>query len=126
MPLWLAAEEGREAVVKKLLKKGKNPDSFEGNGQTALWSAVVGGHEAIVKMLLEKGAETEVTDLLGRTPLRMACGLGHEGIAMLLLKHGADPYSTKEYERDLVIIAEMVRVKRAAERLYNHEGKFTR
>jgi ankyrin repeat protein len=126
MPLWLAAEEGREAVVKKLLKEGENPNSFDGNGQTALCSAVMGGHEAIVKMLLEKGAKTEVTDLRGRTPLRMASGLGHEGIAMLLLKHGADPYSTKEYKRHLVMVANIVRAKRAAERLYDHEGKFTR
>ena len=77
----------------------------------------MGGHEAIVKMLLEKGAKTEVTDLLGRIPLRMACGLGHEGIAMLLLKHGADPYSKKLYERDLVMVAKIMRVKRAAEKL---------
>ena len=126
MPLWLAAEKGRKAVVKKLLKKGENPNSFDGKGQTALWSAVMGGHEAIVKMLLEKGAKTEVTDLLGRTPLRMASGLGHEGIAMLLLKHGADPYSTKGYKRHLVMVVNIVRAKRAAERLYDHEGKFTR
>jgi ankyrin repeat protein len=122
--LWLAAEEGRKAVVKKLLKKGENPDSFDGNGQTALWFVAMGGHEAIVKMLLEKSAKTEVTDLLGRTPLRMASGHGHEVIAMLLLKYGADPHSTNEYRRDYVMIADRVRVKPAADRLYDHEGKF--
>jgi hypothetical protein len=126
MPLWLAAEKGRRAVVKKLLEKGENPNSFDGKGQTALWLAATGGHEAIVKMLLEKGAQTEVTDLLGRTPLRMASGLGHEGIAMLLLKHYADPHFTKECKLDLVMIADMLRRKRAAGWLYDHGGKFTK
>jgi Ankyrin repeats (3 copies) len=52
-PLWLAAREGHEAVVKLLLETGKvDVDSKDTtDGGTSLWWAARGGHEAVVKLL---------------------------------------------------------------------------
>jgi len=114
MPLWLAAEGGHEAVVKELLKKGENPNSYDGDGQTALWLAAMGGHEAIVKMLLQKGASTKFTELLGRTPLRVASERGHEGIARLLLEYDACSKSAGPIRQDCALV-ERVGIQCAAE-----------
>jgi hypothetical protein len=54
-PLWWAAENGHDAVVKLLLDKdGVGPDSKDRNGGTPLWRAAENGHEAVVKLLLNK------------------------------------------------------------------------
>ena len=89
-PLWLAAEQGHEAVVKLLLEKGAELEAKdEGGGGTPLGRAAEQGHEAVVKLLLEKGAELEAKDEDGGgTPLGRAAGQGHEAVVKLLLEKG--------------------------------------
>jgi ankyrin repeat protein len=54
-PLWWAAENGHDAVVKLLLDKdGVGPDSKDRNGGMPLWRAAENGHEAVVKLLLDR------------------------------------------------------------------------
>jgi ankyrin repeat protein len=61
-PLWRAAVDGHEAVVKLLIEKGANLECRDTkHGQTPLWQAAANGHEAVVKLLLEKGAKKYVT-----------------------------------------------------------------
>ena len=50
-PLWWAAENGHEAVVKLLREKGAELESKDKNGRTPLWWAARNGHEAVVKLL---------------------------------------------------------------------------
>jgi hypothetical protein len=51
-PLWRAAENGHEAVVKLLLATGKvGAGSMDTDGRTPLWRAAENGHEAVVKLL---------------------------------------------------------------------------
>ena len=79
-PLWRAAAEGNEAVVKLLLEKGADLEARDSLGcRTPLWWAARNKHEAVVKLLLEKGADLEARGSLDQTPLWYAAGGGGTG-----------------------------------------------
>ena len=69
-PLWWAAGNGHEAIVKLLLESGEgDADSKDRDGRTPLWWAAGNGHEAVVKLLLESGkVDANSEDHNGRTP----------------------------------------------------------
>jgi ankyrin repeat protein len=101
-PLWWAAKNGHEAVVKLLLdKEGIDPDSKDSyNGRTPLWWAATNGYEAVVELLLDKGGVDPDSEenYNGRTPLWWAAANGHEAVVKLLLdKEGVDPDSKDNY-----------------------------
>ncbi|KAH8732700.1 hypothetical protein GQ44DRAFT_601972, partial [Phaeosphaeriaceae sp. PMI808] len=85
-PLWWAALNGHEAVVKMLLSTSKvDIDSKNQDGQTPLWWAALNGHEAVVKMLLDTGkVDVDSKDQDGQTPLSWAARNGHEAVVRML------------------------------------------
>ena len=93
-PLWWAAKNGHEAVVKLLLTNdGVNVNSKDNHGWTLLSWAAWNGHEAVVKLLLAKdGVNVDSEDNYGWTPLSWAAQNGHEAVMKLLLaKDGINP-----------------------------------
>jgi ankyrin repeat domain-containing protein 50 len=83
-PLWWAAENGHEAVVKLLLET-MDVDSKDTDGQTPLSWAAERGHEAVVKLLLETGKmDVDSKAKYGQTPLSWAAQNGHEAVVKLL------------------------------------------
>lgn len=94
-PLWYAAANGHENVVKMLLRKGAKVSAEDKWGQTPLSWAAHNGHEAIVGMLLEKGAKDSATDLNirgndGLTVLSRAVSDQNEAVVELLIEKGAN------------------------------------
>ncbi|KAH6670383.1 ankyrin repeat-containing domain protein [Halenospora varia] len=75
-PLVLAAMNGREALVKILLKQGVKIDSKDSEGRrTPLSYAAEYGRVVVIKLLLENGPEMDSKDIkYGRTPLSWAAG----------------------------------------------------
>ena len=88
MPLFLAAGEGKIAVVRYLLDEGADVNAREKLGQTALTEATYYGHSKVVKELLFRGAEINVIGHDG-TPLDVAIERKHAVIVDLLKHQGA-------------------------------------
>ena len=92
-PINLAARAGNAEVVKVLLEAGANPQSPEGEGQTALSMAAEHGHLEVVRLLLDAGADPSysATDGYGAmgTAAEIARRTGHEDVATLIDGHGA-------------------------------------
>ncbi|KAM6527505.1 hypothetical protein FSOLCH5_003571 [Fusarium solani] len=95
-PLSYAAEDGHEAVVRLLLKRGAHTEAPDEKGRTPLLWAAANGQEAVVRLLLKRGAHTEAPDEKGRTPLSWAAVRGDEAVVRLLLERGAHPEATGE------------------------------
>lgn len=92
-PLWLAAKEGHEKVVRLLLESGADPNVDNEYG-SPLSLAVDWGHYAVVKLLLENGADLDDEMRAGtytETPLGVAAQRGDHAMLKLLLENGADP-----------------------------------
>jgi len=72
-PLFVAAEYGREQIVRMLLSAGVKPNQVvHRSGRTPLLLGVKYGHYEIVKLLVEAGASIESRDWHGRTPTMVA------------------------------------------------------
>ena len=52
-PLFIAAQEGHEAVVRGLVEAGADVNKAKDNGTTPLYIAAKNGHEAVVRGLVE-------------------------------------------------------------------------
>lgn len=80
-------------VVRTLLIRGANVDSFDRDGATALHVAAGLAHVEIVELLLLGGAGVDVRDADGCSPAHRALrghGLGKWDVVELLRLHGAD------------------------------------
>jgi hypothetical protein len=92
-PLWYAAQNGHEDIVKLLLAAGADvnaPAASYGEG-TALQSAAVEGHLEIVEKLLAAGADVNAAagSVYGLTALQEAVVGDHQEIVEKLLAAGA-------------------------------------
>ena len=89
-PLYVAAREGHEAVVRLLIKSGANKEAQDKDGWTPLYFAAVKGHEAVARLLIESGANIEAQSKDGWTLLHWVAQQGHEAVVRLLIEGGAN------------------------------------
>ncbi|KAI9765967.1 MAG: hypothetical protein M1840_006974 [Geoglossum simile] len=96
-PLWLAADNGYEAIVKLLLDSGKvDVNSRNNRGLTPLSWAAENGHEAIVKQLLDSGeVDVNSKNNRGQTLLWWAAENGQKAIVKLLVNSGKVDVNSK-------------------------------
>ena len=89
--LFVAAEKGNIAAVKKHLAAGGSVDAADANKLSLLNWAAYGGAFEIVKLLVAQKADVNIhVNKSGWTPLMNASAMGHAQIAAYLLDHGAD------------------------------------
>ena len=76
-PLHVAAAEGREEVVKHLVKKGADVAALNRQRwQPSHWAAA-GGHSSVLKQLVLSGADLHATTSTGHTCLHLCAAAGH-------------------------------------------------
>jgi ankyrin repeat protein len=92
-PLIKAADAGKLAIVKFLLKGGANVNARgSADGQTALMNAVTRGFDDVVEALLAAGADVKVRDTRGNSAFGLAVfGAKLEIADLLLAAKGGDP-----------------------------------
>ena len=97
-PLFFAAKNGHEAIVKLLLDTGKvDINSEDNSNQTPLSWAAREGHKTVVKLLLNTGkVDIDSKDNDSQTPLLWAAKNGHEAIVKLLLDTGKVDINSKD------------------------------
>lgn len=90
-----AASAGDLAEVKRLVKKGANPNASDYDRRSALHLAAAGGHESVVAYLVGlKGININVQDRNLLTPMAEAIANRHFKLADLLATHGATVMDT--------------------------------
>jgi Ankyrin repeats (3 copies)/Ankyrin repeats (many copies) len=101
-PLWYAAANGHEAVVRLLVDRDDvEADSKDRYDQTPLSWAAANGHEAVVRLLVDRDdVEAESKDWYDQTPLSWAAANGHEAVVRLLVdRDDVEADSKDEYGR---------------------------
>ena len=74
--LHIAAQNGHDLLVERLLQKGARPDLQNSAGMTALHLAARGGYAECVKKLLATDMDLDIRDNNDRTPLHHAAYKG--------------------------------------------------
>lgn len=88
-PLVYFARHGNKEAVVRLLKEGKNVDSKDYFGNTALSEASSCGYYEIIKTLIDKGADVNAKNKNGNTALMRASWRGRISEMKLLIGNGA-------------------------------------
>jgi Ankyrin repeats (3 copies)/Ankyrin repeat len=83
----IAAQKGRDHIVRILLRRGMSFNEKDSDGRTPLVLAVIENHVAVVRALLEHGARIDDVDHEGRSALHWAVLQRHETLLSLLLDH---------------------------------------
>ena len=89
-PLFIAAQNGNDKEVDRLLQKAGIQVNQPANEGTPLFMAAQEGHEEVVKLLLKKdGILVNQVVWMGMTPLMMAAERRHGRIVEMLLRTAA-------------------------------------
>ena len=90
--LGLAAESNDTVKVKRLLKRGVDPNSKNYNsGVTPLGVAAERGHIESVQLLLQAKATVDVLTNDGLSPLHISSQFGQDAVIEMLCQHHANP-----------------------------------
>jgi ankyrin repeat protein len=88
--LLIAAEEGHENAVERLIRKGVDVNAIAGEYGHALAAAAYHGRKGVVKVLLNNGANVNLPGGKCGFALHAAAQQGHLDIVKVLLARGAD------------------------------------
>ena len=88
--LILAAKQGHDIAVRRLLELGFAVNARDAQGATPLLHACGAGHRDVAATLVDAGADLSASASNGMTPLAAAVAARREALVALLLERGAD------------------------------------
>jgi ankyrin repeat protein len=98
-PLYIAARNGHDSIVKFLLEQGADINDG-GYPAPSTWSPLCGaamhGHLSTVKLLLDQGANIHAASETNHTAIQAASKAGHPDIVNLLIQRGANASACDE------------------------------
>ena len=94
--LYLAAEEGAEPIVQRLLDQRADVVLAASDGGTPLMRASTFGHEPCLRVLLEANADQNKATTDGLTALMFAALNGHEHVIRELVRHASLDLADKD------------------------------
>ena len=101
-PLFIAAQNGHEDVVRLLLDSGASVDKPDQLGRTPLLMAVINQHVGVAEMLLKKGANPKYKDGDGNFAMKVALVESIDGrILDLLLDHKTGIHPDPKHRVDM-------------------------
>ena len=86
----MAAANGHEEVIARLIAAGASVVLKNAEGNTPLHWACLNGHKTVVKTLMDKGASAAVVNNSGKTPVDEALSRGHDEIFELIRTYSTD------------------------------------
>lgn len=87
-PMHIAASNGSNAILARLLAAGAKPKVLP-NGSTLMHMAAIGGNAETVEIVSKTGIPVDCTDSQSRTPLHLTGITGNSAVARKLLDLGA-------------------------------------
>jgi ankyrin repeat protein len=87
-PMHIAASNGSNAILGRLLAAGAKPKVLP-NGSTLMHMAAIGGNAETVELVSKTGIPVDCTDGQSRTPLHLTGITGNSAVARKLLELGA-------------------------------------
>ncbi|CAG9986416.1 unnamed protein product [Clonostachys byssicola] len=91
IPLPIAVEMGRTAIVRLLLNHGADPEQLSQSGRPVLYVAASRGNTSVVEALLEAGAHEDPATRANCPAMTAAATQGQHGIIQRLLAKGWSP-----------------------------------
>jgi ankyrin repeat protein len=85
----IAASNGNQPIVERLLAAGADANEKNSSNEAALHYAARGGHKGIVELLIAHNADVNAKSDAEATPLLAATAAGKTDVAGLLRAHGA-------------------------------------
>ncbi len=95
LPLYIAAQNGYNEIVNRLLAQGADVNKAMNNGATSIAVAAEKGKAEVIERLITHGADVNKATSDGVTPLFMAAQNKHIESIKILLAHGADVNKAK-------------------------------
>ncbi len=84
-------------IIEKLLERGADVNSVEGNGQTGIALCASRGDLEIIDYLISQGGDVNKVDKFDLSPLHWAARSGHLDIVKLLTQNGANVNVAEAY-----------------------------
>ncbi|KAL8760314.1 MAG: hypothetical protein Q9199_000096 [Rusavskia elegans] len=124
-PLFLAADNGQETIVKALMARGADPRCRNTVGEMPIHVACWRGFASTVKLMLDAGIDIEEKDLThDETPLLKAASTGQPRVLKLLLDRGANMDAVTQHGRNALVHAQLHRKEGNEEAVRLLEGEY--